>query len=93
MNQLPPPAPLSFSGNIAENYKRFAQAFDIYLIATGISEKSKKVRASVLLHVIGEDGQEDLIHVHRIRVSLSMLIIKRYLGCLYHVISVTWQMI
>ena len=49
MNQLPPPAPLSFSGNIAENYKRFAQAFDIYMIATGISETSEKMSTSVLL--------------------------------------------
>ena len=56
MNVLPPPAPLSLSGNIAENFKRFSQAFNIYLIATGLSEKSKKVRANVLLHVIGEEG-------------------------------------
>ena len=53
LDQLSRPTSLSFSGNIAENHERFAQAFDIYLIATGISEKSKKVRASVLIHVIG----------------------------------------
>ena len=56
MNQLPPPPPLALKGNIAENFKQFKQAFEIYMIASGIGEKGDKVQANVLLHIIGAEA-------------------------------------
>lgn len=56
MDKLPPPAPLSLSGNVSLNWKRFKQKFELYLEATGAAEKSDKTQTSILLHVIGEDA-------------------------------------
>jgi len=53
---LSPPAPLDLSGNIAENWKRFSQRFQLYLTATGASTNDDKQKTSLLLHVIGEDA-------------------------------------
>ena len=53
---LAPPAPLDLSGNIAENWKRFAQRFQLYLTATGASGNDDTQKTSLLLHVIGEDA-------------------------------------
>lgn len=56
MNQLPPPPPLSLTGVVAQNFKTFEQAYKIYMIATGLDAKDKKVRANVLLHIIGTEA-------------------------------------
>ena len=56
MYHLPPPKPLSFTGNVAQNFKSFEQSFDIYSCASGLDKKPKKTRASALLHVAGEDA-------------------------------------
>lgn len=42
MDKLPPPSTLSLEGNLKENWRRFSQAFEIYLIASGINEKKRK---------------------------------------------------
>lgn len=56
MQHLPPPKPLSFSGNVAQNFKNFVQAYKIYMQATGLIEKPEKTQASVFLHVAGEEA-------------------------------------
>jgi hypothetical protein len=59
MEFLPPPAPLQLSGgNLAENWKRFRQKFDVYMAATGGDQKEDRVKTSILLHVIGEEAVE-----------------------------------
>ena len=58
MNQLPPPDPLDLTGNLAENFRRFKQSFEIYLVASGLSDKDDKVKANVLLHVIGQECRD-----------------------------------
>jgi len=50
------PAPLEFSGNIAENYKRFKQRVNIYLMANGLNKKSDEVKVAIFLNLIGEEG-------------------------------------
>ncbi|XP_072380845.1 uncharacterized protein [Diabrotica undecimpunctata] len=52
------PNPLSFEGNVAENFKRFKQSFEIYLMASGKSGKSDEVKVAILLNLIGEEGIE-----------------------------------
>ena len=58
MNQFQPPPNLSLQGNVSENWHRFKQQFNIYLVASGWIEKSAKVKAMTLLHVIGSDAFE-----------------------------------
>ena len=56
MESLPPPAALSFTGVVAHNFKQFEQAFNIYMIATGLNKKDNKTQANILLHVIGAEA-------------------------------------
>jgi hypothetical protein len=56
--EFKPPDPLNFSGNanLSEEYKRWQQKFNYYLLASGKSEKDKKVQVALLLTCIGDDG-------------------------------------
>lgn len=56
MEKLSPPSPMQFSGNLADNWKRFKQRFEIYLAASGAGQGDEKVQAQIFLHVIGEDA-------------------------------------
>ncbi len=56
MDQLKPPNSLCFEGNLAENWRTWIQKFDLYLIATGIAEKSDKVKCATFLQVAGDDA-------------------------------------
>ena len=58
MDQIVPPEKLSLQGNLAENWRRFKQHFEIYLIASGIGAKAAKVQAMTLLHVAGPEAVE-----------------------------------
>ncbi|CAB4021658.1 Hypothetical predicted protein, partial [Paramuricea clavata] len=44
--------------NLAENWRRFKQQFEIYLIASGLDKKDGKVQAIALLHVAGYEALE-----------------------------------
>lgn len=55
---LPPPSTLSLDGNLKENFRRFKQQFEIYMSATGLSEKEDEVKTNTLLHVIGPEAIE-----------------------------------
>lgn len=50
------PPPLEFSGNIAENYKRFKQRVNIYMTANGLHQKSDEIKVAIFLNLIGEEG-------------------------------------
>ncbi|KAL7883911.1 hypothetical protein SRHO_G00015690 [Serrasalmus rhombeus] len=56
MDKLSPPSPMQFSGNLADNWKRFKQRFEIYLAASGAGQGDEKLQAQIFLHVIGEDA-------------------------------------
>ena len=51
------PDPLSFEGNVAENWRRFKQEYDILVEAT-YSANSKKSKAAILLNHAGPDAIE-----------------------------------
>ena len=57
-NSLPPPRPLSFEGNLAENWRLWIQQFRLYISATGSDKKAEKVQCLILLTVAGEDAVE-----------------------------------
>ena len=56
MDKLSPPSCMQLTGNLADNWKRFKQRFNIYLAASGAGGEDEKLKASILLHVIGEDA-------------------------------------
>ena len=51
------PEVLSFDGNVAENWRRFKQEYQIYIDA-GYSDKPKKVQAMILLNLAGREAIE-----------------------------------
>ena len=58
MDKLDPPEPLSFEGNVRENWRRWKQEFELYLVATESDGKSEKVKSSILLTCIGKRARE-----------------------------------
>ena len=50
MDKVQPPIALALTGNLAENWRRFKQQFEIYEIASGLARKDRKVRTITLLH-------------------------------------------
>ncbi len=58
MEYMKPPNILMSEGNLAENWRKWERQFKLFLVASGIGEKSAKVQASTLLHVIGENALE-----------------------------------
>ena len=58
MDKLQPPGTLNFVGNVAENWRKWKQCFQVYLTASGIDAKDQKVQSAMLLHVAGEEALE-----------------------------------
>ena len=59
MESLKPPKPFAFdASNMAEAWKSWKQAFDFYLVATESDGKSDKIKTSILLTCIGEQGRD-----------------------------------
>ena len=56
MDRLNPPESLQLQGNVADNWKRFKQAFLIYQAASGLDSKNRKVQSMTLLHIIGTEA-------------------------------------
>ena len=53
-----PPEPLVFEGNLAEQWKKWKQELNFYLIATEKSDKSDAIKSNILLTCIGKKGRE-----------------------------------
>ena len=51
------PGPLLFEGNVAKNWKRFVQEYDVF-IAAACFGKSKKTQAYILLNLAGSEAIE-----------------------------------
>jgi len=43
-NLFRPPEPLVLDGNIADNWKKFAQKFELFMTATGLKTKAEETR-------------------------------------------------
>ena len=53
-----PPQPLTFNGNVSNNWRGWKQELTLYLDATESSDKSDKVKSSIFLTCIGKKGLE-----------------------------------
>ena len=58
MEQFPLPESLSLQGNIAENWRRWKQRFELYMVASGKDSKSDEVKAATFLHLAGPEALE-----------------------------------
>lgn len=56
MEMLRPPPPLSLMGNLAENWRKWEQRFNLYLTASALVDESETRKIAVLLHSIGEEA-------------------------------------
>lgn len=45
-----------FHGNLAENWRKWRQRFEIYSVATELNKKDEKVQCAQLLHQMGEEA-------------------------------------
>lgn len=52
------PEPMKFEGNLDENFKKFYQSFELYLVATEKDQKADTVKTALLLNTIGSEGIE-----------------------------------
>ena len=52
------PDELVLGGNIAENWRKFKQEFELYLIATGLDTKTSRQKIALLLHVARKQAIE-----------------------------------
>lgn len=55
-SNLKAPEELRFEGNIAENYQRWIQRYELFEVATGLNEKPEKIQCATFLHVAGEEA-------------------------------------
>ncbi|KAJ8890023.1 hypothetical protein PR048_009529 [Dryococelus australis] len=60
MSTLKQPNQLRFSGNIVENYLKFRQAYELYMLATGAVKQTPDIQTAILLTIIGDEGLEIL---------------------------------
>lgn len=58
MDKLNPPEHLILEGNIAKNWRKWRQQFELFSAASGLSEKAEKVQSATLLHVAGPEALE-----------------------------------
>ncbi len=58
MDSFHKPSALSFDGNTSENWRRFKQQFQIYLVASGSEDKDDPIKIAILLNFAGEDAIE-----------------------------------
>ena len=52
------PEYLDLNGNLSQNFRGWHRSSQIYVISSGVSEKSQKIQFNVILHVLGPAAQE-----------------------------------
>ena len=55
-SSIQPPAPLSFSGDLAANWKHFHQVWTNYAIITGLEKQTEEYKVALFLHCIGSEA-------------------------------------
>ena len=58
MESIQQPNELILTGNLAEHWRKFKQEFTLYLIATGLDNKSEEQKMALLLHVVKSSAIE-----------------------------------
>ncbi|XP_072380022.1 uncharacterized protein [Diabrotica undecimpunctata] len=53
-----PPESLVLDGNISENWRKFSQKFDLFMIATDLTSKPESKKLAVFLSLVGDEALE-----------------------------------
>ena len=49
------PGSMSFKGNIASNWRLWKQKFELFMLASGKSNKTDEVKVAILLNFLGDE--------------------------------------
>ncbi|KAK9746917.1 hypothetical protein QE152_g5741 [Popillia japonica] len=52
------PVQMNFKGNVAANWRLWKQKFQLYMLASGKSNKTDDVKVATLLNFLGDEGIE-----------------------------------
>ncbi len=58
MDRFQLPESLSLQGNLTDNWRKWKQRFEPYMVASGKNEKTDEVKTATLLHLAGPDALE-----------------------------------
>ena len=80
---LKPPKALSFEGNLDENYRVWAQQYELYALAAGVTDKAENVQVATFLHVAGPQAQQvfnsfDLTEAEKVKIETVQKKFKLY---------------
>lgn len=84
---IQPPKPLSFKGDLAENWKHFLQVCRNYTVITGLNTQTKEYKVALFLHCIGQEALKTyngsclkrlMTHIRSIRSLTSSKNLQRY---------------
>ena len=67
---IPPPEPMKCSGDLAENWAIFQEAFSDYATATELNKKDDEIQVATLKSVMGKDCKQVL---KRLELSAEQL--------------------
>ena len=58
--QIPAPVQMNCRGDLPTNWKIFCEAYEDYLVATGLDEKDKKIEVATLKSLMGAECKKVL---------------------------------
>lgn len=58
MDGLNKPTPYRLEGDVAENWRKFRRDYELFMVASGRSGKSKNMQAAILLNLVGPEAME-----------------------------------
>ena len=58
MGHMKPMGPLKMDGNVAENWRKWRQRWNLYAKASGADEKDEEIQCAIFLHKIGVEALE-----------------------------------
>ena len=58
MKNMKPRGPLKMEGNLAENWRKCKQRWNLYAKASGAAEKDEAIQCAIFLHTIGQEAVE-----------------------------------
>lgn len=58
--QIPTPEQMNCSGDLPTNWKMFREAYEDYLVATGLDKKDKKIQVATLKTLMGTECKKIL---------------------------------
>ena len=56
MENMKPMGPLNMGGNVAENWRKWKQRWNLYVKASGANEKDEATQCAIFLHTIGDEA-------------------------------------